>query len=104
MKRKELFYISTYNLIANKFNGVKCLYRYDPIPSTGVQRSWHGDYMKKPKTTQERRMSLACDRKYVRGKRSFCNLPESWDDYVISAIYNKRDWKKKKIKRQWMKI
>jgi len=103
MKRKKAFYISTYNLVIGSFDDIKCLYRYDPVPSTGKKWRFTGDIMKRPKTTQEKRYSFSCPRKYIRGKRSFCNLPDPWDDYVRSDLQNKRGWKKKKIKKQWMK-
>lgn len=76
-------------------------FRRGPVP--GIHRiSCHrGSYYRKVKTTQERRM--ACDtegKPYIRGKRSFRNLTDYWDE-----IPRNRDhcWKAKKIKKQWMK-
>lgn len=102
MKRKDPFYVSTYNLVLGNFDDIKCYYRYDPVPCTG-KHSRYRYCLKKPKTTQEKRMSFAVDKKYVRGKRNFHYLPNSYDDIERSDIQNKRGWKKSKIKKQWMK-
>ena len=52
-----------------------------------------GGWLRHPHTTQERRLSLRVGEEYevkVRGKRSFPNLPEAWDDIIR---YNQRCWK-----------
>ena len=50
---------------------------------------------RRPRTTQERRASLEG---WARGKRSFSNLPEAWDD--IQREWRKRTWKEYR-KHQW---
>ena len=49
-------------------------------------------YMRRPKTTQERRWSEAY-RKYTRPKRNRRNLVSAWDDIIRSDIYD-RNWKR----------
>jgi len=78
------------------------VYRYTPVPRTGKIRSHFGNYYKRPKTTQERRWSFA-HVKYVRGKRRSHVLPNVWDDKQRGDIDNRKCWKNKKIKKQWMK-
>lgn len=55
------------------------------------------------KTTNERRQYDACtvdeNSPLIRGKRSKCNIPNSWDDINHSLS---KTWKNKKIKKQWM--
>jgi len=76
-------------------------YRYDPVPGVHHYSNTIADGIRHMKTTQERRMSFACNKKYVRNKRSFRNLPEAWDD-KWPAIIEERGWKRTKKKRQWM--
>jgi len=78
-------------------------FRCDPVPFTGNSRAygkkafyaWH----KKPRTTQERRLSFAY-KKYVRGKRKAHYLPNTWDDYLRSDCRTRNSWKKRR-KNQW---
>ena len=49
--------------------------------------------MRRPKTKNEKTWNDA-DRKYVRAKRRSTNLPDSWDDKILSTIGNK-SWKTK---------
>lgn len=52
------------------------------------------NYYRKPKSTQERRVACSEEHKpYIRGKRSFCNLPNAWNDRPKSQI-NPKSWKK----------
>lgn len=80
-------------------------FRIDPVPYSGSsgygKRNFYAWY-KKPRTTQERRWSLA-DKKYVRGKRNMRNLTNAWDDYMRSDVRERRSWKNKKIEKQWQK-
>ena len=78
------------------------IYRETPVPRTG-KRSWgfHCWY-KGPKTTQERKWACA-HVAYVRGKRRAHALPNSWDDRPRGDARERRCWKRKKIRRQWMK-
>lgn len=88
--------------------GMKSLtyrFRCEPVPFTGLGfgRSWFYAWHKKPRTTQERRMSFA-HKGYVRGRRTGCNLPNTWDDMQRSDCRTRKSWKKRrKIRKQWMK-
>jgi hypothetical protein len=78
-------------------------FRFDPVPGTGNRGSRRfGNWYKKPKTTQERRLSYAYGEKYVRGARRDGNLPNAYDDYPRSDRFIKRSWKKCKKRKQWM--
>ena len=78
------------------------IYRQTPVPLTGKKKWYFRNYYKCPKTTQERRWSFAHSN-YVRGKRRSHVLPNTWDDRPRSDVSNRKCWKSKKIKRQWMK-
>lgn len=78
------------------------IYRVDPVPGTGKYKFKFFNMYKTPKTANEKRKTFSCDKKYIRGKRRFWALPESWDDVVRSDRYNKKSWKKNKKKKQWM--
>lgn len=78
-------------------------FRVDPVPFCHGYSNWHfGCHYKRPKSTQERRLTFAYP-EFVRKKRSFRMLPNAWDDYPRSDRFNKKSWKKKKIRKQWMK-
>jgi hypothetical protein len=51
------------------------------------------------KTTQEKRMSLSCNKKYIRAKRNYKNLPDVWDDKPRTR--RTRGWKNSKKLKQW---
>ena len=77
-------------------------FRFDPVPYTGNFKGY-GCYYRNIKTTQERK--YACDpehKPYIRGKRNFRNLPESWDDIPVSRYSIKKSWKRTKKRKQWM--
>jgi hypothetical protein len=77
-------------------------FRIDPVPFC---HSWHGcfaSWYKVPKVMQEKRASFAYP-EYVRKKRSIRSLPDSWDDIQRGDIRTRKNWKNKKIKKQWMK-
>jgi len=78
------------------------VYRKTPVPFTSRSRGYFKSYYKCPKTTQERKWSFA-DREYVRGKRRGHMLPNTWDDRPRGDIDNRKCWKNKNIRRQWMK-
>jgi len=78
------------------------IYRQTPVPWTGNRRGYFKSYYKFPKTTQERKWSYAYG-EYVRGKRRGHILPNTWDDRLRGDVDNRKCWKNKKIKRQWMK-
>jgi hypothetical protein len=88
-----------------RWNNSKAVYRFriDPVPFINNYRGWFRHWYKRPKSTQERRLSFAYEG-YVRGKRRSCNLPNSWDDYPRADARTRRSWKKRcKVKKQWMK-
>ena len=66
-------------------------YRYDPVP--GVKKRKNGSYMRRMKTTQERRINCLhyLEGIHIRGKRKHKYLVNAWGDYWI---YNQRNWKK----------
>lgn len=76
-------------------------FRRGSVP--GIHRyTYHrGCVHRRIKTTQERRNAVDKDvQPYIRGKRTFRNLPNSWDDIPRNSNHS---WKAKKIKKQWMK-
>lgn len=94
-------------LVARQYYGLyrnKHQYRFriDPVPFIYHYARWFSAWYKRPRTTQERKMSLA-HKEYVRGKRSAVNLPNTWDDCPRSDRDTRRSWKNKKIKKQWLK-
>lgn len=102
MQHNDTFYLHTYYFnehfkIINRAHPFK--FRVDPIPHTGGNKSCIHGGVRNMKTTQERRWSLA-HKKYIRGRRSFWNLPNSWDDYWHAR--REKGWKRSKKKRQWM--
>jgi hypothetical protein len=95
MKYQEVFYTSVWRL-----KDFKLRFRFDPIPYSGKYKGIGFGY-RNIKTTQERKYSCDPEHKpYIRGKRSFRNLPEAWDD--IPAFPIKRSWKRTKKRKQWM--
>jgi hypothetical protein len=77
-------------------------FRIDPVPFIFNFKGNFKNWYKRPKSTQERRLSFAYEG-YVRGKRKSCNLPNAWDDYQRSDNRTRKSWKNKKIRKQWMK-
>lgn len=86
----------------SKLNGIAYRFRIDPVPNihkfTGSFRSFY----KNPAVMQEQKLFFE-HKKYVRGKRTIKNLPDSWDDRQRGDIKTRHSWKSKKIKKQWMK-
>lgn len=74
-------------------------FRADSVPRIGKSRHCH--YWRHPRTTQERRWSLAWKEDGVMGRasRNFHNLPTTWDD-IYRASYENKNWKKFR-KHQW---
>lgn len=59
-----------------------------------VERNDYPHYYREPHSTQERKMSCDEEHKpYIRGKRSYRNLPNAWNDIPKSQIKPK-SWKK----------
>lgn len=76
-------------------------FRRGTVPFTGKFSG--GSYYRSMRTFQERRMSLACDSKFIRGCRNIRNLPSSWEDYKISSL-SINNWKKfGKKRKSWDK-
>lgn len=86
-----------------RHKGSRAIYRFriDPVPFIHRFNGWFGNWYKRPKSTQERKMSYAY-KKYVRGKRSASNLPNSWDDIKRSDCRTRKSWKNRfKCRKQW---
>jgi hypothetical protein len=77
-------------------------YRFDPVPFTGGYKNTVRSYYRHPKTTNERKQSCQkSTQQYIRSKRNFKNLINSYDDPYIAD--NKiRSWKRTKKIRQWV--
>jgi len=101
MEYREVFYKSEW-ILSKRYEQAR--FRFDPVPFIHKRkRSYFKCWYKTPQTTNERRQ-VAGNEKYVRGRRNFINLPQSWDDYVRADAYDKHSWKKNsKFGRQWMK-
>lgn len=77
-------------------------YRRGPVPFTSCRRgaSYSGRYLKKPRTTQERRRYFHDEITeeaviHIRGRRKPRILPNHWDDRLRSdATGNHRSWKR----------
>lgn len=79
--------------------GIVYEYRRDPVPFTRCRRGsgYCSSYLKRPRTTQERRAYFHDEiSEYdiqIRGSRSPRNLPDTWDDYIRADVGIK-NWKK----------
>lgn len=74
-------------------------YRYDPVPN--VHKYSNFSSYRKANTLQERKKYFEY-KEFVRAKRNFKNLPNSWSDLYRSDMIND-NWKtSKKKKKQWM--
>ena len=80
-----------YSCSKNDYCPIEYEFRRDPVPWTGYNHAG-GNYYRRIRTTQERRWSLACDPKFVRGTRNIRHLPNSWDDITNFSRYHK-SWK-----------
>jgi len=103
MKHGEILYITNVYWIKKymcKIKPVFFKYRFDPVPGIHHFKNSIRHYYRHIKTTQERRWSLA-HKKYIRGKRRFTAIPNSWDDFKNSSNYIK-NWKRTKKDKQWM--
>lgn len=101
MKYADLCYVKkriNWNNSDSNYYFIYYKYRKDPVP--GIRKKYSRmKYIRHMKTTQERRLNYAY-KGYTRGKRR--HLPESWDDYHRSDIYD-RSWKRcTKNKTQWV--
>lgn len=85
------------------------MFRRDPVPETGKNAHkrfdhWWNKAIKSPRKRSEYRDCLGS--KYNRAKRiNDIKIPIWYDEdlYYRSDVFNKYSWKKKKIKKQWMK-
>lgn len=76
-------------------------FRNGPVPYTGQSKAY-GPYYRSLRTNNERKFSAdPTIKQYVRAKRNFVNIPNSWDDYIVSKQKD-RCWKRTKKKKQWM--
>ena len=74
-------------------------FRYDPVPHIHTHTK-HNSYFRHPKTFQEKKMSLAYNKLFIRSKRNINNLPSEYN-----GIYKHKykSWKHCTTKRkQWM--
>ena len=101
MKYKDKFYLYTYHRSKHIYRAHLFRFRFDPVLGTGGHKKSLRSYMRKPKTTYEKKWSYA-HKKYTRAKRRGHNLPEVYDDMWIVDNAN-RGWKRSIKKRQWMK-
>jgi len=99
---EKLYYHDYWWLKIKRYPQKSFRFRIDPVPCIGNYKGWFGQYYKRPKTTQERKLFYAYP-DYVRGKRSSCNLPNAWDDYLRGDVKTRKSWKNRKIKKQYMK-
>ena len=84
-----------------KYYGSTFRFRYDPVPGVKHYRNTIVGYYRNMKTTQEKRLSFSCDKKYVRSKRNFSNLTDDRCD--VHHARREKGWKRTNKKRQWMK-
>lgn len=98
----NIYYIRYY---CGYFKWIELKFRIDSVPIgskklNGKQRFYA--YHKRPKTAQEKRWSIVYP-KFVRSRRNLKNIPSSWDDLKRGDCNNRKCWKNKKVKKQWMK-
>ena len=81
-------------------------FRFDPVPYTGLK--FRGHWFRRPTTYHEIKWNCAHQEleydlsipNLVRKKRSFKNIPVSWDDIGRSDVRNKKSWKRHR-RHQW---
>ena len=99
-KDKILNYEFSYGSYCYKRYG-KYEFRRGPVPNIHRISRHRGSYYRRVRTTQERRMAVDKEiQAYIRGKRKFRSLPNSWDEIPREFDHS---WKAKKMKKQWMK-
>lgn len=75
------------------------VFRQTSIPWTGKRRRYRGRYFRHPRTTQERRYSVdPTYKKFIRGRRAFHNIPNSYDDIMKPSFKN---WKRYRKTKYW---
>ncbi len=82
------------------YHGPSFRYRFDPVPGVKHWKNSIRPYVRHMRTTQERRWSYAHEG-YVRKKRNYIHLPNTWDDCWYAR--REKGWKRTHKKRQWMK-
>lgn len=90
--------------MSNLFRQVNCNiqnaeFRKDPVPWTG--KSKHRGFMRRFHHVGALKEATRYP-EYQRGKRSFRNLPDPWDD-ICRSDYRDKSWKRKKIRFQYEK-
>jgi len=76
-------------------------FRRGPAPLTG--HYGNSIYYRMISTFQERKMSLSCDKQFIRCARNIRNLPNSWDDIRAHGMTN-YNWKRfGKKRKSWDK-
>lgn len=110
-KRGDLL---THRSWINIRNRKSCTFRFriDPVPFTGGYKSY-GRCLRHPGTTQEKSKTTLFLQEMRNGdigynikvnqKRNYRNIANAYDDIYLSVLHRKRDWKRSKIKKQWMK-
>jgi hypothetical protein len=87
--------------------GLKFIFRCGPVPDIGHYHNSCRSYMRRPKTTQERRKWFGAktdSKEYnikLRMRRSARVLPNAYDDLYAADNYI-RGWKRTKKQKQWM--
>ena len=78
-------------------------FRIAPIPNTG-KKSWRfTNWYRSPAMRKRERAIYEEHKQYVRKKRAPYNLGDPWDDIPRADFNNRRCWKNRKIRKQWMK-
>ncbi len=97
----ENIYVDGVKMVSYKIKSHTFRFRFDPMPGTGKWKTCARPYMRRPRTTHEKRWAYA-HKEYVRARRFGHNLPETWDDMWIADNAD-RGWKRSKKKRQWLR-
>ncbi len=78
-------------------------YRMSPVPGIRRTKGWFENWHKTGINCLPEKRVYHEHCEYVRGKRCPRNLPNVWDDYLRSDIRNRKSWKNKKVRKQYMK-
>ena len=78
-------------------------YRIDPVPGIGHSYWRFNCYYKHPRIRKAGRAKYYEEKMFERSGRSPKNLYDPWDDIPRGDIRNRKSWKNKRIRKQWMK-